>query len=423
MASEEFDIVLFGASGFTGKHCVIQLAEVCKENPGLKWAVAGRNEEKLRNVVDWAERKTGVNLKQVGYVSADVSDVASLDAMCRRGKLLLNLVGPYRFYGVPVVEACIRNKCHHIDISGEIQFLEKLQLDYHETAKKAGVYIVEACGFDSIPSDLGVLFVKKQFPGILNSVEGYQASHHGPEGTTLNFGTLNSAVHVVANRNEIKEIRERFHYAPLPECKPKLKPRGPLFYSDICGGWCIPLNSTDASVVNRSQRYLYETKKERPVQYRQSYTRRSFLSLMSFIFVMINIGILSIFRCGRKLLSKYPKMFTFGVFSHEGPTEAQMATTSFTFTFRGRGFSSKSVEKSGKEDMAIITQVCGPEMAYVTTPIGMIQAGLTILKETSYLPDRGGVYTPAAAFHRTSLIDRCHKHGIKFSVIRAAHKI
>ncbi|PIK33499.1 hypothetical protein BSL78_29685 [Apostichopus japonicus] len=296
MASEEFDIVLFGASGFTGKHCVIQLAEVCKENPGLKWAVAGRNEEKLRNVVDWAERKQ------------------------------------YRFYGVPVVEACIRNKCHHIDISGEIQFLEKLQLDYHETAKKAGVYIVEACGFDSIPSDLGVLFVKKQFPGILNSVEGYQASHHGPEGTTLNFGTLNSAVHVVANRNEIKEIRERFHYAPLPECKPKLKPRGPLFYSDLCGGWCIPLNSTDASVVNRSQRYLYETEKERPVQYRQSYTRRSFLSLMSFIFVMINIGILSIFRCGRKLLSKYPKVFTFGVFSHEGPTEAQMATTSFTFT-------------------------------------------------------------------------------------------
>ncbi|WP_411027028.1 saccharopine dehydrogenase NADP-binding domain-containing protein, partial [Salmonella sp. s55044] len=91
----------------------------------------------------------------------------------KQGKLILNLVGHYHLYGYPVVEACVKYKCHHIDISGEFNFLKQVQLDYHERAKEAGIYIIEACGFDSIPADMGVVFTKQNFPGTLNSVEAY----------------------------------------------------------------------------------------------------------------------------------------------------------------------------------------------------------------------------------------------------------
>lgn len=423
MASKKFDIIVFGATGFTGKHCVKQLALIWDEHPDLKWAVAGRSMEKLRTVVDWAADKTGRDLKQVEYVCADIKDTASLNSMCQQGKLILNLVGPYHFYGMPVIEACIKNKSHHVDVSGEIQFLEKLQLDYHEKAKQAGVYMIESCGFDSIPADMGVLYAKQNFPGILNSVESYLCHKNGPEGSKFNFGTLNSAMNVISHFREIEANRRKLYPTPLPKYKPKLQVKRRIFYSDFCSRWSVVFSGSDVPNVYRSQRYLYEKEKQRPIQYAAYFTEKNLAVLLGMILVVANLAIFAFFRCGRKLIEKYPGAFTFGAFSHEGPTDAQMAGTSFTFKFKGRGFSSEDVEKTEKEDMEIFTQVSGPEMAYITTPIVMIQSALTVLQETDKLPERGGVYTPGAAFYKTSLIDRCNEHGVKFSVVKAAHKI
>ncbi|XP_071834618.1 saccharopine dehydrogenase-like oxidoreductase [Apostichopus japonicus] len=423
MAAKKFDIIVFGATGFTGKHCVKELAEVWDENPDLKWAVAGRSMEKLRSVVVWAAEKSGRDLKQVEYVCADIQDDASLNSMCQQGKLILNLVGPYHFYAMPVIQACVKNKCHHIDISGEIQFLERLQLEYHEKAKEAGIYMVESCGFDSIPADMGVIYAKKMFPGILNSVESYLSSKSGPEGSKFNFGTLNSGMNVVSHFREIQAIRNKLHPTPLPTYKPKLKVKNRVFYSDFCERWSVVFSGSDVPNVERSQRYLYEKENQRPIQYAAYATEKSLAVLLGIILVVVNLAIFAFFRCGRKLIEKYPGAFTFGAFSHEGPSDAQMAGTSFNFKFRGRGFSSEAVEKTEKEDMEIITQVDGPEMAYVATPIVMVQSALTILQEADKLPERGGVYTPAAAFYKTTLIDRCHQHGVKFSVTKPAYKL
>jgi len=107
----------------------------------------------------------GLDLSGIEKVAADVSDVDSLRRMAQQCDVVINCVGPYRFYGENVVKACIAEGTHHVDVSGEPQFLEKMQLLYHKEAEAKGVYIVGACGFDSIPADMGTVFLQNNFKG------------------------------------------------------------------------------------------------------------------------------------------------------------------------------------------------------------------------------------------------------------------
>uniref|UniRef100_A0AC34G8L9 Saccharopine dehydrogenase NADP binding domain-containing protein n=1 Tax=Panagrolaimus sp. ES5 TaxID=591445 RepID=A0AC34G8L9_9BILA len=100
--------------------------------------------------------------------------------MAKKAKVIVNVVGPYRLYGEAVVKAAVENGASHIDISGEPAFLEKMQMKYSETAKKNGVYVVGACGWDSIPCDLGVNFLKQHFDGTLNHAETFVSMNTGP---------------------------------------------------------------------------------------------------------------------------------------------------------------------------------------------------------------------------------------------------
>ncbi|KAH0807406.1 hypothetical protein GEV33_015385 [Tenebrio molitor] len=105
---------------------------------------------------------------------ANTDDENSLINMASRARLVVNCTGPYRVHGEAVVRACIQQNCHYIDICAEPQFMERMQLLYNEEAANKGVYVVPSCGVDSIPSDMGVDFVRKSFEGTLNSVEVYQ---------------------------------------------------------------------------------------------------------------------------------------------------------------------------------------------------------------------------------------------------------
>ncbi len=117
--------------------------------------------------------QTGRNLKDVEKIMADTSDAESLKSMARQGKVILNCVGPYRFFGEQMVKACIEEGSHHVDVSGEPQFLEGMQLKYHKMAEDKGVYVVGSCGFDSIPADCGTVYLTQNFGGDVNSVEEY----------------------------------------------------------------------------------------------------------------------------------------------------------------------------------------------------------------------------------------------------------
>ena len=112
-------LVIFGATGFTGKRAVEETIKIFKEKGGFTWGVAGRSKKKLEKVLEEIGKKHDVDLKNIPVIIADIKDQDSLNEMCKQAKVIVNTCGPYRFYGEPVVKACVENKTHHVDVSGE----------------------------------------------------------------------------------------------------------------------------------------------------------------------------------------------------------------------------------------------------------------------------------------------------------------
>uniref|UniRef100_A0A673BWK7 Saccharopine dehydrogenase-like oxidoreductase n=1 Tax=Sphaeramia orbicularis TaxID=375764 RepID=A0A673BWK7_9TELE len=416
-----YHLVVFGASGFTGQFVVEEVARTVSEGPkgNLKWAVAGRSRQKLEKVL---EQAAGALSKpelrtEVDIIVADVGEPDSLAAMCKQAVIVLNCVGPYRFYGEPVVKACVENGAHHIDLCGEPQFLEGMQLNYDSQAAEKGVYIVGSCGFDSIPADMGVLYTRDQFKGTLTAVESFLTVSTGPDGGCIHDGTWQSAVYGFADSQKLQSLRRKFNHKPLPVVGSKLKRRGALFYSNEIQQYTVPFMGSDPSVVKRTQRFVVEEHQATPVQYGAYAGVGGIGNIIKMMFAGIMFWFLVKFSFGRNLLIKYPEFFSFGLFSKAGPTRKQMEGSSFQFAFYGEGYTEEQDPSQGKPNGKIRTLVQGPECGYVATPIAMVQAALTILNESTALPKKGGVYTPGAVFAKTTLIDRLNKHGIQFSVL------
>ncbi|XP_036405652.1 saccharopine dehydrogenase-like oxidoreductase [Megalops cyprinoides] len=420
-SSRPYHIIVFGASGFTGQFVVEEVARTSAEGPKgtLKWAIAGRSRQKLEKVLEQAAGTLSKpELKsEVEVIVADVGEPDSLAAMCKQGVIVLNCVGPYRFYGEPVVKACVENGAHCIDICGEPQFLEGMQLNYQNQAVEKGVYVIGSCGFDSIPADMGVLFTRDQFKGTLTAVESFLTISNGPEGGCIHDGTWQSAIYGFADSDKLRSLRKKFGHKPLPIVGAKIKRRSALFFSKEIDQYAVPFMGADPSVVKRTQRFLHEEYEESPVQYGAYAGVGGISSVVKLLFAGMLFWFMVKFSFGRSLLTKFPELFSFGVFSKAGPTRKQMEDSSFCFTFYGEGYTEGQDPQQGKPNAKIRTQVKGAEAGYVATPIAMVQAAITLLNEPKSLPSTGGVYTPGAAFGKTTLIDRLNKHGFQFSVI------
>lgn len=421
-AQKPFQLVVFGASGFTGQFVTEEVAreqaDPQRTSP-LAWAVAGRSRESLQRVLERAAQKLGrpTLLSEVGIIICDITNPASLDEMAKQTSIVLNCVGPYRFYGEPVVKACIENGTSCIDICGEPQFLELMYWKYNQKAAEKGVYIIGSCGFDCIPADLGVIYTKSKMNGTLTGVEGFLSVHSGPEGMCIHDGTWKSAIYGFGDKQSLQKLRNSANLKPLPIVGPKLKRRWPISYSQALSSYSIPFLGADVSVVKRTQRYLYENFQNSPVQYAAYVAVGGISSVIKLMFAGLFFLIFVRFGLGRQLLLKFPRFFSFGYFSKQGPTQKQIEASSFTMTFFGEGYNEHSGGDKNKLSVKICTQVKGPEAGYVATPIAMVQAAMTLLTETSNLPKSGGVFTPGAAFCHTKLIDRLNRHGIEFSVI------
>jgi short subunit dehydrogenase-like uncharacterized protein len=156
--SREFDIVLWGATGFTGRLVADYLARnYLGGDTGLRLALAGRNKEKLESVAN------EVGAPQLPILIGDSFDADSLDAIASKAEVLITTVGPYAKYGAEIVAACVRNGTDYCDLTGETHFVRAMIDAHHEEAQRTGARIVHCCGFDSIPSDLGTLMVQEAF--------------------------------------------------------------------------------------------------------------------------------------------------------------------------------------------------------------------------------------------------------------------
>ncbi|KAJ0412311.1 hypothetical protein ATCC90586_009501 [Pythium insidiosum] len=165
--SKEFDVIVFGATGFTGAlvaRYLLQDSEAAVGAPqAIKWAIAGRSEKKLEQTKQELKKRVpsvpAETVDAIPSVVADSSDDAQMVAMVQRTKVVLTLVGPYMLYGERLVKACAENGVHYCDLTGETLWIEKMMNKYAAAAEKSGAVILNCCGFESVPSDLSTFVI------------------------------------------------------------------------------------------------------------------------------------------------------------------------------------------------------------------------------------------------------------------------
>jgi short subunit dehydrogenase-like uncharacterized protein len=158
MSTPTHDLVAFGATSFVGKILCRYLREEFGAQGEMKWAAAGRSKAKLEEL----RSSLGVEAGMLPLVVADTGDEASLRKLCASARVVVSTVGPYALFGEPLVKACAELGTDYCDLSGEVQWIRRMVQRYEATARKSGARIVHCCGFDSIPSDLGVHFLQRQ---------------------------------------------------------------------------------------------------------------------------------------------------------------------------------------------------------------------------------------------------------------------
>ncbi|XP_004136685.1 probable mitochondrial saccharopine dehydrogenase-like oxidoreductase At5g39410 [Cucumis sativus] len=438
MEGTPYDLIILGATGFTGKYVVREALRFLNPSSPLKsFALAGRNLTKLTQTLQWAAHPHSP--PPIPLLIADIADPQSIHRLCTQTKLILNCVGPFRRYGEPVVAACVETGCDYLDICGEPEFMEKMEANYHERAVQSGALVVSACGFDSVPAELGLMFNSRQWVGQTapNRIEAY-LSLESSKKIVGNFGTFESAVLGVANADQLLKLRRSRPRKPRPKIPGPPPPKGPTIeHKKEIGLWSVRLPSADSTVVRRTLSTLVENPQGLPgvnesayeIEQRKTFWSsvkpahfgvkigtKSLIGILRIIAVGMFIGLLGKTSLGRWLLLTFPSVFSLGWFRKKGPSEEEVNSASFKMWFVGHGFRSSNNEANVEPEMEIVTRVMGPEIGYLTTPIILVQCALIVLSRREALP-KGGVLTPGIVFGPTDLQQRLQENGISFDVI------
>ncbi|KAI8616174.1 saccharopine dehydrogenase b [Chytriomyces sp. MP71] len=432
--AKEFEVLVLGATGFTGKYVSRDLLNL-PAGKAVKWAMAGRSMSKLEEPTETrAWMGTGPHAP-AALVIVDASDEASVKAAAARAHVVINCVGPFRFTGVTVVRACIEAGAHYVDISGEPEFVERI-LALSPLAADKGVTIVPCCGFDCIPAEFGNLFAKQQFAAkgyTCTSAEMFINLKSGPLGIAGNFATYESAVEGLANADELRLLRKKAARAPLPVYGLRLPFFGSPRWEARIRRWCVPFFGADAAIVRAGQQIVEGFRASTrsvsvagpyllPTQFNAYFCTQSIWGVAGLMLFGMSMSVLTRFKFGRHLLLEYPSFFSLGFFKKGGPTEAQIAQSSFESTFYAKGYkrvlSDADKGNQGAPDYGMTITVKGPEAGYVFTPIAVIACALQIRSDEHH--HRGaiprGVVTAGAAFAKVDLIRNLQEMGIQFTV-------
>jgi len=327
-----------------------------------------------------------------------------------------------------VVKACVENGTSHVDIAGESDLCEQMQLKYNTAAENAGVYIVAACGYDSIPCDVGLNFVMQNMPGDVCSVETYTEFIRGPRGTKINYGTYQTMIYMFANRSNAGRVRQQLYTTKLPDPNYKPAKHNGIFYHEPTSGYCVPNASSDKDVVARSQYFNYQRRSWRPFEVNLYLKVRGIGEALGLGLFVVNFAMWSSTKCGRKAMLKYPGFFGFGLFTgpNDSPTREQLAETKLVYWFFARGWSEKlpvEQEHTTPPDQLLVARVDGTDPGYAVTATSIVACAMTILEEKDKMPNNGGVIPPGAAFYGTSLISRLHARGLTFKLVDGPRRV
>lgn len=391
----EYEVVLFGATGFTGKLIAEYLAK--HGGPELRWAIAGRDRKKLEQVRDELARlgpAAAAAAANVGLIEADNRDWASLALMANRTHVVLSSVGPFIDNGIQVVRACVTGGTDYVDITGEPAFVREVVEKYDGPAREQGLRIVNCCGFDSIPHDLGALFTVNQLGADQPiKLEGYVKARG-----RFSSGTARSAIKAMGNLRETRKSRPAGPAPATDGRRVRALPARPHYEREV-GAWALPFPTIDPSIVRRSARALD--------QYGPDFAYAHYLcskSLGGMVRLIAGTGAviaLSQVRLTRDwLMSRLP--------SGKGPSREDIERGWFEVTF---------VAKSGER--RLVTRVSGGDPGYGETAKMCAESALCLARDRERLPKRAGVLTPAVAMGEV-LIERLQRAGIRFDVVHGA---
>lgn len=263
---KKYDITLFGATGFTGGLTAEYLLQAqARENFSL--ALAGRSLKKL-NAVKRHLKQQGFNCDEVAVIKADVQQQSSMDSLAAQTRVVISTVGPYIHYGEPLVRACVKQGADYVDLTGEPEFVDFIRRKFHDEAQTKGLRIVNCCGFDSVPHDLGALFAVREMAKHIDADKPLEAVRkealkvQGFVSASADFsgGTWHSAVNAMARYT--KYLREqRYWKKHTPAAYPhsgrviKALPMD-VRYQESLQAWSLPFPSIDPQIVLRSAEAL-----------------------------------------------------------------------------------------------------------------------------------------------------------------------
>lgn len=458
--SDRTTLCVLGATGFTGKFVALEVARQISvlhksTSTPFRWSIAGRRKDALLTIQSEIKELVGASSKNdqtniekgllPSIVIADVNEIESIRTLANGTRLILNCVGPYYKFGENVILATIeasekykksnQSPGHYIDLCGEPNFIERIVLEYRQRAKLAGSIVLPASAYDSVPAELGThmaisLLGKGVTPASVEMLATFQTNGGWLAG---HFATYACVVNGISpsGRQLLSRIRKKL-YSQLPKATSKVATKGfsagipkrekrfgIVTYDKEQDALLLPHMAADPAVVRLGQSLTLEDDPNfEPVKFIGWFAIPTLYIALFMAFYGMLISFFSKFEFGRSLLLRYPKFFTGGVFSHEGPTQEQLDNTQFSSTFIARGVSHYALqEKTSREpDVKTIVRVRGPEPGYVSTPILFVSVARAILEhEKDILP---GVSTPGAALRKTNLIKMINDDGrIKFDRI------
>ncbi|MDA9904878.1 saccharopine dehydrogenase NADP-binding domain-containing protein [Hyphomicrobiales bacterium] len=390
--TKDYDIVIYGATGFTGKLCAKYLSENTND---INWAIAGRNKEKLEDV------KKEFSL-DVDIFIAESNDEKALDNITQNTKVVLSTAGPFHRYSSNLVKSCVKNSSDYVDITGEFFWIREMIDLHHEEASSKGVRIVPACGYDSIPSDLGTFFASTKINEPIKRIESFHAGQGGVSGGTTETGFS------MGDLKLGKKMNDPFVLNPEKSVSKEQKLLGSdsvgLKKNSLINSWTGPfiMAVSNTRVVRRSAALLELNQEGYGVNftYQEHAFYKKFSTALLVTFVTLLFGLILSTPLRKLIRPLLPK-------PGEGPSKETMENGFFDSFF--------SAEVGSGEKKLFRVHGKG-DPGYKVTSKFVCESALTLIKEREKLPGGrgyGGVLTPASGLGQP-LIDRLSSNGVNF---------
>jgi short subunit dehydrogenase-like uncharacterized protein len=406
----DFDVVLWGATGFTGRLVAEYLARAPHAR-GLRWALAGRDRKKLEGVRSELGAIDGA-LAELPILVGDAGDAASLDAIAPRARVVCTTVGPYARYGSELVGACARAGTDYCDLTGEAQWIRRMIDAHHDRAKETGARIVHTCGFDSIPSDLGVLMLqehmRERHGGRCSAVRYYCVElKGGPSGGTI--ASMMAVMDEVRGDPAVRRmLMNPYSLNPDPDDRgPDGRDQMGVRYAEDLGQWTGPflMASINVRVVRRSNALLgFPWGRDFRYSEAMGFGRgpKGFARATAFTAGMgAAIGAVSVPALRRVLQKRLPA-------PGEGPSAEERERGFFVIRLIADG------ETKAGAKLRLQGEVRGTsDPGYGETSKMLGESALCLAKDD--LPSKGGVLTPATAMGMR-LVERLRAAGMTFRV-------